>query len=1068
MLNRLISRTFGLIPAFLLIVLGACGGDSSSSNESNSGKVDEFEILEDLVHCSKSHYDELAYVVETDSFYKCTPAGWVTIDSTELEEILASSDSKSDGVSSAGAKSSSSVSTSAQDTAKVDIVKVDSANVSGWAQKGPMVSGSTVSVYGLDNSLARSTTKFTSKVTGDSGRFLVSGIVLKNQYAEIEVSGFYKNAFTGKNTSGTRTKLTALVDLSEGKSIKANVNLFTEFEKARALQLFKEKYNVPAAKVRASREILDAFNFTGRKVKPEDVPLATALSLADTGVAGIALYSAGLMMTANLTIGKSTSLIAKVAEDLAEDGTWDDSTTRASVADNLCRQDSVDGFEFARNSLKSMKLAFVVPDFESNLRRFWNEELGLGECTDKLEADEVVRKVSNKESAFYGAGFACTSKRWHKTTPLDAELGMCTSKMEGAYKESKLDKSTKYYTCKAGTWAEISNIRYQLGECTESLAADDSKKYKAVKDSFFLCRNNKWEALDEALFELKDCTDKLNKTIRVSEVDHESYVCDGGAWRFASDMESDLSNVCTSSLKGDTLQGASKAYYTCDGDNWTLVPSPYGDLGFCDKAAYEAYTRGIVNDTMWVCEENGWISTKDTAVYEAIGFCKKSRLYSVSGGYACVMTGSEYSWRKATEYEGKTGSVCNKSLSDKVVSKYVCEEKTSGVFEWRQATDAERATGFVCRDTKPEVVEGFVCDFVGQGKSWREATSTEKITGVACNFDIKYDVVGNYVCVDTTKSSGGKWGYYAWRVATAAEKATGRASEGCHIYEMVNGYTCADIGTSSPEFRWRATSDGEKATGTVCGCDSKKYPTNCKVKSDSTMSNGFACVQRINSSGRRVWGWQPLSDGEKDLGMMCTDAMKESLYAVKDTSKLYLCRAGWTLKQDNSSEAFSCTRDNVSYWHSIVANMAVMEKNMRVRVGTIEQNVNTWCGGNDEYKDNPNCPNYGRLYNYEAAVQVCPEGWHLPTKLEMNRIGKSYKSATNWKFQYAGYRDAAETKNSKYKDIDVKDYFWTSDNTPNDAYAMSFSSAGVTYMGNYSKEQGFAVRCIKDYTVISR
>jgi len=41
-----------------------------------------------------------------------------------------------------------------------------------------------------------------------------------------------------------------------------------------------------------------------------------------------------------------------------------------------------------------------------------------------------------------------------------------------------------------------------------------------------------------------------------------------------------------------------------------------------------------------------------------------------------------------------------------------------------------------------------------------------------------------------------------------------------------------------------------------------------------------------------------------------------------------------------------------------------------------------WC-----YNENPsNCAVYGRLYNWEDAMDVCPEGWHLPTDVEWNKL----------------------------------------------------------------------------------
>ncbi|MCK9182723.1 MAG: hypothetical protein M0P13_07590 [Fibrobacteraceae bacterium] len=37
---------------------------------------------------------------------------------------------------------------------------------------------------------------------------------------------------------------------------------------------------------------------------------------------------------------------------------------------------------------------------------------------------------------------------------------------------------------------------------------------------------------------------------------------------------------------------------------------------------------------------------------------------------------------------------------------------------------------------------------------------------------------------------------------------------------------------------------------------------------------------------------------------------------------------------------------------------------------------NSWCYANKE----ENCHKYGRLYTWNAAIDACPTGWHLPTK----------------------------------------------------------------------------------------
>lgn len=43
---------------------------------------------------------------------------------------------------------------------------------------------------------------------------------------------------------------------------------------------------------------------------------------------------------------------------------------------------------------------------------------------------------------------------------------------------------------------------------------------------------------------------------------------------------------------------------------------------------------------------------------------------------------------------------------------------------------------------------------------------------------------------------------------------------------------------------------------------------------------------------------------------------------------------------------------------------------------------NSWCKGNNS----ENCQKYGRLYTWDAAQNVCPEGWHLPSADEFNNL----------------------------------------------------------------------------------
>jgi uncharacterized protein (TIGR02145 family) len=89
-------------------------------------------------------------------------------------------------------------------------------------------------------------------------------------------------------------------------------------------------------------------------------------------------------------------------------------------------------------------------------------------------------------------------------------------------------------------------------------------------------------------------------------------------------------------------------------------------------------------------------------------------------------------------------------------------------------------------------------------------------------------------------------------------------------------------------------------------------------------------------------------------------------------------------------------RDGQSYKTVVIGNQEWMAENLNY--GT----VGSYC-----YSDLPtSCEEFGRLYTWETALYVCPEGWHLPTSEEFRTLrsnvggeetaGKMLKSTTGW------------------------------------------------------------------------
>lgn len=132
---------------------------------------------------------------------------------------------------------------------------------------------------------------------------------------------------------------------------------------------------------------------------------------------------------------------------------------------------------------------------------------------------------------------------------------------------------------------------------------------------------------------------------------------------------------------------------------------------------------------------------------------------------------------------------------------------------------------------------------------------------------------------------------------------------------------------------------------------------------------------------------------------------------------------------------------------------------------------------------------YGRLYKWETACTVCPDGWHLPSEAEWTELieylggdsiagGKMKQTGTNhWKSPNTGatnssgfnalgagsypyFRLGAEPDNEGWNA-----HFWTSSmgtlNNFSRAIGLSYSGSGTSF-GQYRQGCYLSVRCVKD------
>lgn len=146
-------------------------------------------------------------------------------------------------------------------------------------------------------------------------------------------------------------------------------------------------------------------------------------------------------------------------------------------------------------------------------------------------------------------------------------------------------------------------------------------------------------------------------------------------------------------------------------------------------------------------------------------------------------------------------------------------------------------------------------------------------------------------------------------------------------------------------------------------------------------------------------------------------------------------------------------------------------------------------------KATANYKTYGVLYNWQAAMNgavqselnpsgvqgVCPDGWHLPSQAEWNILSSfaGYQGGGNLKSTgtdlwqepnsgatnitgFNGYPGGNRSRNH-FDRINLGGYWWTTSGSMNDTYFKSLSNNSLFLAsGNFGKEYGFSVRCIKN------
>ena len=461
-------------------------------------------------------------------------------------------------------------------------------------------------------------------------------------------------------------------------------------------------------------------------------------------------------------------------------------------------------------------------------------------------------------------------------------------------------------------------------------------------------------------------------------------ICDASgakpAWRLATDIEKDTAALARDLPADTAIAGMinTNLVYVKEG-KWRHGTEL--DLAF--KKACVADSVGMTDSvtvkhvvTWYICDKNDdalTSATIPTAWREAVTIEADTAGFGIPVNGDSVRFGNinksiiyvfeDGKWRYGTQMEYALGSCDTTKLNTiqklEGIGWFVCANDEYTLVEgvripatWRKANDLEMDTYGWTRDTVQGAVRlGEVnknLTYVFEGDSWRLGTRFDYTLQIGCITAFKDSLL---------KKSDLEW--YKCALDTADDMSVSKA--------------------------WRRIAD-----------------TELDLSYWNSLKNSVGTILTAPSNKKRVWDADTLrepSAAEILLDRGCVSY----LHGKTDTLSnglAYLCSAaGWS-----KTGTFKDSRDSKIYKGVKIGTQTWMAENLNYAdsVKTPSLAGSSWCYDDDA----SNCTQYGRLYTWNAAMNACPEGWHLPDTTEWSILfnavgGKSaagikLKSTSGW------------------------------------------------------------------------
>lgn len=200
-----------------------------------------------------------------------------------------------------------------------------SSGITGVVQKGPLIYGSYVNAYLLDEKLNPTGQSYVTRTTDDLGNFTISSNI-SSSLVELIATGYYFDELTG-SLSTSPTTLNAIVDLTVNP--KPTINVLTTLQEPRIKVLLASGKTYSEAMQQSAKEVLSVFGVDAEKI--DGYQSLYGMQINGNKDADSVLLAASTIlgkMSTTATVGTASSqaaqlsyFLSRIASDVANFGT---------------------------------------------------------------------------------------------------------------------------------------------------------------------------------------------------------------------------------------------------------------------------------------------------------------------------------------------------------------------------------------------------------------------------------------------------------------------------------------------------------------------------------------------------------------------------------------------------------------------------------------------------------------------------------------------------------------------------------------------------------------------------